>query len=350
MKRRLILVLSFTALVSIGAYKAISNISTETSNLKEVVYYTDKSKNLSSDNNKEAVSSNIESAVKKTNNEINKLEDSISINTVDKLGATIADNESITGLDKPSSEPINGSNKHTNSSIDGSDKPNIGNNTNNNTGNDVDKPNNDSVGNMDKPNIEDNTDESVNNAGDKPDDNSNSNNSNNGNNSNNAGNGSNNNVGNDVGTIRQENIDKVIILIDGIDSAITLEDEHSLDKIERSLGDIEAEYNLLSEEEQGLVTNYNKLESAKADMVVIRSQLHLVYDAIIAIPEQITKENLVKAEAAVVKAEEAYGRLKEEHKKGVTPSEYSIIERARWQIERLKETIATEKLDKVINL
>lgn len=145
-----------------------------------------------------------------------------------------------------------------------------------------------------------------------------------------------------------KSIEEINKLIEKIDSSIILEDENSLDEIEKSLIKIDEKYNLLNEDEKQSIINYEKVEKAKKDVEIIKKQLHEVYNAIIEIPEKITLDNLIESEAAVTKAERLYKSLDDKYKKGITPTKLSIIIKSREDIKRLREDINSEKINELI--
>ena len=310
MKIRSALVLSLIVFFSGGVYELINNIpkKIDSSNLKEAEVSVNKAEeayNSLPDKSKQVMPYNMYNIIKTSKEEIKKLKDSTGNSTNSELNTVTINNDSVSSSN----------NQNIADSTDGSvNKPNIEDNSNSfvndsNNSNIEDNPNN-SINDSNKPNIENDTNDSI----------------------------------------SAEKVEHIINLIDNVDSSITLEDEKSLDNIELNLDNIQKQYDLLSDDEKKSVTNYENLKSAKANLVAIKKQINLVYEAILEIPEEITYDNLNVAEEAVTKAEKAYNALKEEHKKGVQPTEYSIIQRSREQIERIKDAISAEKVESVINL
>ena len=309
MKIRSALVLSLIVFFSGGVYELINNIpkKIDSSNLKEAEVSVNKAEeayNSLPDKSKQVMPYNMYNIIKTSKEEIKKLKDSTGNSTNSELNTVTINNDSVSSSN----------NQNIADSTDGSvNKPNIEDNSNSfvndsNNSNIEDNPNN-SINDSNKPNIENDTNDSI----------------------------------------SAEKVEHIINLIDNVDSSITLEDEKSLDNIELNLNKIQKQYDLLSDDEKKSVTNYENLKSAKANLVAIKKQINLVYEAILEIPEEITYDNLDIAEEAVTKAEKAYNALKEEHRKGVQPTEYSIIQRSREQIDRIKDAVNDVNQKPVIN-
>ena len=309
MKIRSALVLSLIVFFSGGVYELINNIpkKIDSSNLKEAEVSVNKAEeayNSLPDKSKQVMPYNMYNIIKTSKEEIKKLKDSTGNSTNSELNTVTINNDSVSSSN----------NQNIADSTDGSvNKPNIEDNSNSfvndsNNSNIEDNPNN-SINDSNKPNIENDTNDSI----------------------------------------SAEKVEHIINLIDNVDSSITLEDEKSLDNIELNLNKIQKQYDLLSDDERKSVTNYENLKAAKSNLVAIKNQINLVYEAILEIPEEITYDNLNVAEEAVTKAEKAYNALKEEHRKGVQPTEYSIIQRSREQIDRIKDAVNDVNQKPVIN-
>lgn len=133
--------------------------------------------------------------------------------------------------------------------------------------------------------------------------------------------------------VNQKNVDYVVDLINNLKTSITYGDIY---KLNSQINTIENKYRLLNEKEKTLVNNYNKIDMVKKEIKNIQNEMFPVFTAIADIPSTITKDNLEYAKKAVNKAESLYNDLSLKNKKHVTPSELSIIEISKFQINNLE--------------